>query len=243
MWQHPYKSMHPKDIRFRARISNTRGDHMWQQANKLFHSTRILFRAHISNTRCDHFRQHSNKFFHPKDIRFRARISNTRSDLFWQHKNKSVHSKDILYRVKIEAIPSFHSQPFVHKIVPSLQNTSPKPMIWSTSSQNLQSRTHQPNARPNVLSPFDFRNSRRKRTSRRSRSVSSRRAFQKYSDDPSRVATIRILPRRRRRRLPRRARAFLASSSLVSSSLPPIPLWRPSRFFHHATKVPMRFVR
>ena len=31
------KSFDPKDIRFRARISNTRGDHFWQHYNKSFY--------------------------------------------------------------------------------------------------------------------------------------------------------------------------------------------------------------
>ena len=74
---------------------------------------------------------------------------------------------------------------------------------------------HPPNAHPTVLPHFDFPCSHRKRTSRRSRSVSSRRASQKYSDDPSRVA-ITILPRR-----------ALALASLVSFLLP-IPPPRPS---------------
>jgi len=68
---------------------------------------------------------------------------------------------------------------------------------------------------PTVLLHFDFHCSHRKRTSHRSRSVSSGRASQKYSDDPSRVA-ITILPRR-----------ALALASLVSFLLP-IPPPRPS---------------
>ena len=45
----------------------------------------IRFRARIPNSRGDHVRQHKNKYLHPKDTRFRARISNTRGDHFGQH--------------------------------------------------------------------------------------------------------------------------------------------------------------
>ena len=57
----------------------TRGFALVNDAH-ISHSQDIRFRARISNTRGDHFGQHKNKSNHPKDIRFRARISNTRSD-------------------------------------------------------------------------------------------------------------------------------------------------------------------
>ena len=61
------------------------------------HSQDTRFRARISNTRGDHFRQQKNKSFHPKDIHFRARISNTRGDHLRQQKNKSIYPKAVSY--------------------------------------------------------------------------------------------------------------------------------------------------
>ena len=69
-----------RDIRFRARIPNSRGDHVRQHKNKYLHPKDTRFRACISNTRADLLRQQKNKSIHSKDIRFRARISNTRGD-------------------------------------------------------------------------------------------------------------------------------------------------------------------
>ena len=60
------------------------------------HSQDTRFRARISNTRGDHFGQQPDKSLHSKDTRFRARISNTRDDHFLRQKNKSSNSKDIL---------------------------------------------------------------------------------------------------------------------------------------------------
>ena len=77
--------------------------------------------------------------FIPRTSVLRRCISNTRGDHYRQLQNKSLHTKDTRFRAKIEAILSFPSQPFVHKSVPSLQNTSLTPMIKSTSCQNLQS--------------------------------------------------------------------------------------------------------
>ena len=74
---------------------------------------------------------------------------------------------------------------------------------------------HQANAPSTVASPFDFPCSRRKRTSRRSRSVSSRCASQIYRDDPSRVATT--TPRCSRRQV-RRGVVFAHLPSSSSSS-------------------------
>ena len=74
------RPLRQKDTRFRARISNTRGDHIWQHTHKYLHPKDILFRARISNTRGDHSRQHQNKSLYSKDIRFRARIANTRAE-------------------------------------------------------------------------------------------------------------------------------------------------------------------
>ena len=48
-----------------------------------FQDTR--FRASISNTRGDHFGKHNAKSNNPKDTRFRAHISNTRFDPCRQH--------------------------------------------------------------------------------------------------------------------------------------------------------------
>ena len=50
-------SLHPKDTRFRANISNTRGDHFGSSCTSLFHP-KEHFRARISNTRGDLLRQH-----------------------------------------------------------------------------------------------------------------------------------------------------------------------------------------
>jgi hypothetical protein len=77
IWQHYHKSYNPKDIRFRANISNIRADLLRQHQNKSLYSKDIRFRARISNTRGDLLRQHQNKSLHPKDIRSRANISNT----------------------------------------------------------------------------------------------------------------------------------------------------------------------
>ena len=74
---------------------------------------------------------------------------------------------------------------------------------------------HQANAPSTVASPFDFPCSHRKRTSRRSRSVSSRCASQIYRDDPSRVATT--TPRCSRRQV-RRGVVFAHLPSSSSSS-------------------------
>ena len=74
-----------------------------------------------------------------EDTRFRPRISNTRGDHIRQPKNKSAYPKDTLSRAKIEAILSLLFEPFLYKTVPSFQNTTPKPKIWSTSCQSLQS--------------------------------------------------------------------------------------------------------
>ena len=76
---------------------------------------------------------------------------------------------------------------------------------------------HQANAPSTVASPFDFPCSRRKRTSRRSRSVSSRCASQIYRDAPSRVATT--TPRCSRRQV-RRGVVFAHLPSSSSSSSP-----------------------
>ena len=76
---------HPKDTRFRARISKTRGDHFWQLQNMSFHSKDIRFRVRISNTRCDHFWQLLVQVFSSQGHPFScANISNTRCDHFWQ---------------------------------------------------------------------------------------------------------------------------------------------------------------
>jgi len=45
---------HSRDTRFRARISNTRGDHLRQQIDTYIYSKDTRFRARISNTRDGH---------------------------------------------------------------------------------------------------------------------------------------------------------------------------------------------
>ena len=97
----PNRSSSLRDIRFRARIPNSRGDRIEQRKNKSIDPKDIRVRARISNTRSDRVRQHKNKSFHSKDTRFRANISNTRGDHSWQHTYKYLHPKDFHFRARI----------------------------------------------------------------------------------------------------------------------------------------------
>ena len=104
MRQHQNKSLHSKDIRFHADISNSRGDLYGSLSTSLPIPRTFVFK-NISNTRGHHLRQHNDQPVHPRDIRFRAHISNTPGDDLRQHQNKSIYPKDIHFRARISNTP------------------------------------------------------------------------------------------------------------------------------------------
>ena len=106
----------PGDIRFRAHISDTRGDHVRQQQNKSFHPKDILF-ARVFNNRGDHVPP-PNKYHPSKDTRVRVNISNTPDDHLRQLKtNPPIARTSIFVRIfqtlKVTILGSFKTSPFI----------------------------------------------------------------------------------------------------------------------------------